>query len=573
MKALVTAQFSDEALQKLRKLLDDEVIYESWRDTKHMHFDPEVLTKKINDLGVEILICEGDNVKKKVLENTNLKIIGSIRGDPNNVDIITATAKKIPVLFGPNRNTIAVAELTIASILTLARKLHTVERTVHSKEFQVDEFSDYVTFYNKFMGFELTGKTVGIVGLGRIGFQVAKFLIPFNVKFLVHDPYVSPQRLTAINGESVDLPTLLKNSDIVTLHCPPTDETDDLIGADEIKLMKPSALFINLARASVTDESALLDALKNKKIAGAALDVFLSEPVDQDNEFLGLDNVIVTPHIGGDTHETNHRGAMMIIDGIEQILENKIPPNVKNPEVLTGYTEVSVESKDELADIPVSLERYAVKIHEIIRICKEMLKKGFVLGTAGNVSVRVTLPTGEEAAIITPSSVDYTNLQLEDLVLIDMYGTKLAGKRNPSSERRLHLAIYRERSDINAIIHSHAEFSTALSIAKMSLGPFVDEIIPFIGGCEIAEFGMAGTDELAENAVTALGDNMTVMIANHGNVGCGKDIEQSWFTCQLVEFAAKIQYRAATLGTIYALPKEAEELEKEMYDIMKDMNL
>jgi D-3-phosphoglycerate dehydrogenase len=572
MKALVTAQFSEEALQKLRNLLNDEVIYESWRDTKLMHFDPEVLAKKINDLGVEILICEGDNVKKKVLEDTNLKIIGSIRGDPNNVDILTATAKKIPVLFGPNRNTISVAELTLTSILALAKKLHTVERTVHSKNFQVSEFSDYVTFYNKFMGFEITGKTVGIVGLGRIGFQVAKFLIPFNVKFLVYDPYVSPQRLTAINGQSVDLPTLLKNSDIVTLHCPPSDETDGLIGQDEIALMKRSALFINLARATVTDESALFDALKNKKIAGAALDVFLSEPVDQDNEFLTLDNVIVTPHIGGDTFETNHRGAMMIVEGIKQVLNHKIPLNLKNPEVLTGYTEVSKELPNELADIPITLERYAPQIYDIIAVCKEMLKKGFIIGTAGNVSVRVKLPTGENAVIITPSSVDYPNLQLEDLVLIDEYGNKLAGKRNPSSERRLHLAIYRERNDIKAVIHSHAPFSTALSIAKIPLGPFVDEIIPFIGGCEVSEFGMAGTDELAENAVAALGNNMTVMIANHGNVGCGNSIDQAWFTCQLVEFAAKIQYRAATLGTMYAIPEEAEESEKEIYDIMKDTN-
>ena len=189
--------------------------------------------------------------------------------------------------------------------------------------------------------------------------------------------------MTAINGESVDLPTLLKNSDIVTLHCPPTDETDDLIGADEIKLMKPSALFINLARASVTDESALFDALKNKKIAGAALDVFLSEPVDQDNEFLELDNVIVTPHIGGDTYETNHRGAMMIIEGIKQILNHKIPTNLKNPEVLTGYTEVPAETTDEISDIPVTLERFAPQIHEIIRTCKVMLREGIYSRNSG----------------------------------------------------------------------------------------------------------------------------------------------------------------------------------------------
>ncbi|MBN2155021.1 MAG: class II aldolase/adducin family protein [Candidatus Lokiarchaeota archaeon] len=573
MKALVTAEFSEEALRKLREILSDEVIYESWRDKKHMYFDPDVLTKKIHELGVEIFICEGDNLKKNVIENTNLKIIGSIRGDPNNIDILTATKKKIPILFAPNRNTIAVAELTLTLIFALLKKLHSVDRIIHSKRFSVEEFSDYVTFYNKFQGRELTGKTIGIVGLGRIGFQVAKFLKPFNVTILIYDPYVLPQRLSAINGKSVDLQVLLKSSDIITIHCPPTDETDGLIGEAEIELMKSSALFINLARASVIDESALFDALKEKKIAGAALDVFASEPVDHENEFLQLDNVIVTPHIAGDTYETTHRGAMMIVDGIKTILDHQVPLNIKNPEVLTGIKPTEQDSSEDNTDISISLDRYKGTVNEIIRISQEMLRKGFVIGTAGNISARVKLPNGKNAVIITPSSVDYTNLQSDDFVIIDMFGNKLVGTRNPSSERRLHLAIYRERSDINAIIHSHAPFSTALSIAKMPLGPFVDEIIPFIGGCEISEFGMAGTDELAENGVKALGDNMAAMIANHGNVGCGSSLEQAWFVCELVEFAAKIQYRAATLGTMYAIPEEAEESEKEMYAIMKDMNI
>ena len=573
MKALVTAQFSDEALKKLQELLNDEVFYESWRDTKQMHFDPDVLVKKINELNAEIFICEGDNVKSKVLNSTKLKIIGSTRGDPNNIDIETATAKHIPVLFGPNRNTIAVAELTLTLILVLAKKLHSVERVLHSKEFKVQEFSDYVSFYNRFLGFELTGKTVGIVGLGRIGFQVAKYLLPFNVRFLVYDPYVSPQRLTAISGEAVDLHTLLQNSDIITLHCPPSDETDDLIGAKEFKMMKKSAILINLARASVTNESAMYEALKNRNIAGAALDVFSSEPVDENNEFLKLDNVIVTPHIGGDTVETNHRGAMMIVNGIKAILNHQLPDNIKNPEVLIGYESIEKESIDEISDIPITLERYSSKIYEIKRICNEMLKREFIVGTAGNVSIRVKLPTGEDAVIITPSSLEYPSLQIEDFVILDIKGNILVGNRNPSSERRLHLAIYRKRNDINAIIHSHAPFSTALSIAKMPIGPFVDEIIPFIGGCEISQFGMAGTDEIAENVVAALGENMAVMIANHGNVGCGHSLEQAWFTCQLVEFAAKIQYRAATLGTMYAIPEETEESEKEIYNILKETNI
>ena len=107
----------------------------------------------------------------------------------------------------------------------------------------------------------------------------------------------------------------------------------------------------------------------------------------------------------------------------------------------------------------------------------------------------------------------------------------------------------------------------------MSIGPIVDEVIPFIGGCEVAEFGMAGTDEIAENAVKALGDNLAVFIANHGNVACGATLDQAWTVCQQVEMAAMIQYKASLLGTIYAISEEAEEAEREIYDIMKDMNL
>ena len=576
MKAYITAEFSPEALDELKAILKDEIVYESWRTTKNLYFKDEDLIQKIKEIGAEIFICEGDNVKKVVIEKVDLKIIGSTRGDPNNIDIESATKKGIPVLFAPDRNTISVAELTIGLILALARKLHSVERILHSEsEFEVNEFEDYIKYYNLFKGFELQGKTVGIVGLGKIGFSVAKLLLPFRVKFLVYDPYVDKTRLTAINGESVELNTLLSKSDIITLHCPPTDETDDLIGEEQIKLMQSHTLFINTARASIVDEYALLEALKEKKISGAALDVFSIEPVDQDNEFLELDNVIVTPHIGGDTFDTNHRHSMLMVNGIKQILNNQIPDNVKNPEVLKGYAsvETQLDKKDEFEDIEISLHNYAVQGQQIINICKDMINKEFIIGTAGNVSARVKLPNGQDAYLVTPSTVKYEDMKIEDLVLIDANGNTILGNRNPTSERRLHQAIYGARDDIKAIVHSHAPYSTALSIARMPIGPIVDEVIPFIGGCEVAEFGMAGTDDLANNAVEALGENLAVFIANHGNVGCGATLEQAWTVCQQVEMAAKIQYKAALLGTIYAISEEAEEAEKEIFDIMKDLNL
>ena len=573
MKAFVTSDFSPESLAELKKVLQDEVIYESWRDTGNLYFDAEDLVKKIKEIGADILICEGDNVKKAVIDNVDLKIICSTRDDPNNVAIKSANAKSIPVLFAPKRNTPAVAELTVSLILSLARNLYTVERVLHSDKFFVDEFADYVKYYNMFKGFELNGKTIGIIGLGAIGYEVAKMLYGFNVKFLIYDPYVMQSRLHAINGVSVDLNTLMANSDIITIHCPPIDETDGLVGEEELKLMKPSAYLVNLGRASVTDEDVLLEMLKEKKIAGAALDVFSVEPVDHDNEFLELDNVIVTPHLGGDTFDTNHRHGMMMVEGIKAILNKQTPKYIKNPEVLSGFAPPVVEDTPEAGEgIPITLERYATEIQSLIDTAKILIKEKFNVGTAGNLSLRVQLPNGEDAYIVSPSTVKYDEMTILDAVMVDDNGEVIVGTRNPTSERKMHIRIYQERDDVHAIIHSHAPFSTVLSIAKIPIGPIVDEVIPFIGGCKVAEYGFAGTDELAENAVNALGDNYSCFLANHGNVCAGISMEHAWTICQQVEMTAKVQYHASLLGTIYALPEDAEEQEDEIFSVMKEVN-
>jgi D-3-phosphoglycerate dehydrogenase len=548
-------------------VLKDEVVYESWRDTRNLYFNDEDLVTRLKQVGAEVLICEGDNVKQTVIERTSLKIIGSTRDDPNNIDVETATRKGIPVIFAPKRNTTSVVELAVTLILALARKIHVVDRTLHSKEFRVDEFADYVKYYNLFKGVELHGKVVGIVGLGAIGFEVAKRLVPFGVKFLVCDPYVNRDRLAAINGTSVSIDDLASQSDFITLHCPPTDQTDGMIGAKQIGLMKPTTYLVNLARASVTDEAALLAALKEKRIAGAALDVFSNEPVDHENEFLKLDNVIVTPHLGGDTHDTNHRHAMMMVTAIEQILRKEIPANIVNPEVLGGTRPAKPVA---VAPIDAGNTRLLELKKQIVDICSKLAQKGYVVGTAGNVSARVKAAGGSEQYLVTPSTKDYSSMEPGDIVLVDANGLVIEGSRNPSSERKLHIRIYQARPDVHFIIHSHAPFSTVLSIARVPLGPFVDEIIPFIGGCNVSEYGEAGSDELAENTVNALGENNTAFIANHGNVCVGVSAEHAWRNCELVEFAAKIQYQASQMGTIYAIPEDAEEHEKEIFSIMKD---
>lgn len=573
MKAFVTSDISVEALNKLREILKDDVVYESWRETKNLYFKAEDLVKKIKEIGAEIYICEGDNVKKDALEQLNLKIIGSTRDDPNNIDVETATKRNLPVLFAPKRNTISVAEMTVTLILALARNLHQVERVIHSTAFKVNEFSDYVKYYNLFKGFELNGKTVGIIGLGAIGYEVAKRLLPFNVKFLVYDPYVPATRLAAINAQAVELNTLMAQSDIITLHVPPLDSTDGMVGKTQFDLMKPTAYFVNLARASITDEAYLLEILKAKKIAGAALDVFTVEPLDHENEFLKLDNVIACPHLGGDTRDTNHRHGMMIVEDIERILNQKQPLYCKNPEVLSSFEKVTPPaSPADINPIPDSLQFYAPQGQKILEVFKIMVEKGFIVGAAGNLSMRVKLRNGEDAFLVTPSNYKDANMKIEDLVLCDGNGEAILGTRNPTSEKIMHITIMKARPEINAIVHSHAPYSTTLAIAKMPIGPIVDEIIPFIGGCEVAEYGIAGSKELANNAVKALGENYACFIANHGNICCGVNMDHAWTVCQQVEIAARIQWQAALLGTIYALPQEAEDAEKEIFGIMKDAN-
>jgi D-3-phosphoglycerate dehydrogenase len=572
MKAFITAQMTPESLQKLKDLLKDEVFYESWRDTKNMYFDAEELVSKLKENKAEIFICEGDNVKKDVLVNVDLKIIGSTRDDPNNIDLITATEKGIPVLFTPGRNKNAVTEMTITLMLALMRKVHKISQILHSDQFKVDEFTDYVDYYNQFKGNELKGKTIGIIGLGNVGFEVAKRLKGFEVEFLIYDPYVQESRLRYINGELVDLNTLMAKSDIVSIHCPPTDETDGLVGQEQIDLMKSSAFFINLGRASITDEDALYQALKVKKIAGAALDVFNIEPVDQYNQFLKLENVIVTPHIGGNTFETNHNHSMMIVKGIEKLMNNEIPSNILNPEVLPGYSADRSSLPEKGEEIPITLSIYKTECNEILNICKTMVEKGFIVGTAGNVSMRIKLPNGEDGFLLTPSTIPYDDMTVDDMVLIDKNLNVIVGIRNPTSEKHLHVNILQSRRDVNAVIHSHAPYSTILSIARIPLGPIVDEIIPFIGGCEVAQYGMAGTEEISQKALAALGNNYAVFLPNHGNICIGTDIKHAYTVLQLVEFAAKIQYRASLLGTIYALPEEAENDEKEMFEIMREAN-
>jgi autoinducer 2 (AI-2) kinase len=187
-------------------------------------------------------------------------------------------------------------------------------------------------------GNELWGKTVGIVGLGAVGREVARRLKGFDTELVVYDPYVPSEVVERMGAQSVDLVTLLTTADVVTLHAPLTEETKGMLGREELALMKPTALLINTARAELTDEEALCAALKEGEIGGAALDVFVEEPPPADHPLLQLPNVIATPHIGGNTWEIPAHQARIVVSDLERLFQGKRPLHVVNPETLEDFS-------------------------------------------------------------------------------------------------------------------------------------------------------------------------------------------------------------------------------------------
>lgn len=558
MKALVTADITESELNRLRQRVD--VIYESWRESGELIFDENELIEKLKD--IDIFIFEGDDVKKRVIEETSLKIIAGCRNDLNNVDLDAATKKNIPVLYTPRRNAIAVADLTACLILSLARNLTRVDKFIHSEDFEVDDLDDWLRDYKKFEGVELFEKTIGIIGLGNIGKLVAQRLIGFGVKILISDPFVKKENAEKI-GKLVELEELMSKSDFVTIHVPPIEATNNLINENMLSLMKPSAYIINTAKGSVMDYNALYKSLKDKKIAGAALDVFPMEPIDEDNEFIEFDNVIVLPHYGGNTIDVKKRYSKMIIDDVLAVLDKKIPVNIVNPEILEG-AKVDVKDSLDLTDIP-----YYDLRKKVVDAGKIILDEEFVTGSAGNISIRAP---DEEKVAITPSNVKYKEIGPSDILIINFEGKVIHGKRNPSVEKIMHLSIYKNRPDVGAVIHSHGIYSTVLSLLGLNLPPIIEEFVPYVGGeVQVAEYGEAGSDEIAENALKALGDLNAVILPNHGNICCGSHIEGAIDVLRMVERTAKIYVITKTLGgDIRELPEDVLDDEEEVYDLFKE---
>jgi len=258
-----------------------------------------------------LIVRSRTKVTREVLETaTRLKVVGRAGVGVDNVDVDVATRRGVVVLNSPGGNVISAAEHTFALMLALVRHIAQADASLRRGEWE----------RKRFRGVELHGKTLGLVGAGRIGSEVAKRARAFGMRVVAYDPYLSPERPDWLGFELVTLPDLLGQADVISIHVPLTDETRGLIGQPELALMKPTAYLVNAARGGVVDETALAAALRSGRLAGAALDVFDEEPVAPDNPLLALDNVVVVPHLGAATREAQTGVGVEICEAVRDAL-------------------------------------------------------------------------------------------------------------------------------------------------------------------------------------------------------------------------------------------------------------
>ncbi|MBE3114973.1 MAG: 2-hydroxyacid dehydrogenase [Actinobacteria bacterium] len=286
---------------------------------------PQILNASKNTEILLVLFCP---VSQEAIDALpNLKLIGALRAGLENIDVKYATEKGIIVQNIKGRNAQAVSDFTIGLILgearNIARSYHAVKNGIWRKD-----------FVNSDMVPELQGKTIGLVGFGYIGQLVAQKLSGFQVNILVFDPYVSAEVIQKYHAKKVTIEDLFKSADFVSLHAKMSKNTKNMIGEKELLLMKDTAYLVNTARADLVEEDALYQVLKEKKIAGAALDVFWQEPIGENSRWLELDNVTLTTHIAGTTKEALTKSPYLLVEDINKLLENKEPRFVVNPEVL-----------------------------------------------------------------------------------------------------------------------------------------------------------------------------------------------------------------------------------------------
>lgn len=333
-KVFVTCKVVGNALDRLRTKFDVITRDETTPATR------EELIESARQC--EALLCYiFDTIDADVLQNCpKLKVVGNIAVGFDNIDVVAATKRHVLVLNTPGVLTNATADLTFGLLIAAARRVVEADRYVRQRQWtgwSVDLM----------LGHELTGKTLGIVGLGRIGEAVAKRAAAFGMNIIYTrkgNEEKDRRLLTEYSAVRVSLGELLKKSDFISVHCPLAPETRHLLGKTEFARMKPECVLVNTARGAVLDQAALIEALQKKQIAGAALDVFDGEP-DVPKELLEMENVVLSPHMGSATVETRAAMANVIVDGVLRAFEGQRPENLVNADAWQAPSRKTVASE------------------------------------------------------------------------------------------------------------------------------------------------------------------------------------------------------------------------------------
>jgi D-3-phosphoglycerate dehydrogenase len=270
----------------------------------------------------EVILTHTAPITRRVVETAGrLRIIGAARGWPVNINWNACSSRGVPVLYAPGRNSTAVAEFTVGLMLAQSRN---ITRSHVSLMVERRWRGDLYTY--DVVGKELGSSTVGLIGAGAIGSKVARILHAFGSRILVYDPRLDGEQVKAMGAEPVDLETLLKTADFISLHARLTKETEGMIGKREISFMKRNAYLINTARSELINHDDLYAALREKRIAGAALDVFEAEPPPEDSPVYRLDNITATSHLAGSSIQAAEIGARVLCEGVRDFLIDGIPP-------------------------------------------------------------------------------------------------------------------------------------------------------------------------------------------------------------------------------------------------------
>lgn len=371
-KILVSDPISDFGLKQLTNAEDVEVI-------KQTGLSEDELVSMIGEFDA-LLIRSQTTVTERVMEAAvKLKVIGRAGVGVDNIDLEAATKKGIIVINAPDGNTITTCEHTFAMMMALAR--HIPQAYAKTIDGEWDRKS--------FLGVELRNKTLGVFGLGRIGIEVAKRAMAFGMTIMGYDPFMSGERATQLGIQLATRDEIVQNADFMTVHTPLTKETHHMIGKPQFEMMKPGMRIINCARGGIIDELALVEALDEGIVAGAAFDVFENEPPAPDHPFLKHPKIIVTPHLGASTLEAQENVAIDVSEQVVHILRNEPFKNAVNmpsipPELLNklrpyfklcehlgnslaqmtdgAIREVSIECTGELAELDTSpLSAYVLK--------------------------------------------------------------------------------------------------------------------------------------------------------------------------------------------------------------------